>query len=179
LVTLAAAPWRDDPFILSENAMRWITLPVCAVALVACAKSETPADTTKAAAATPVPAVAPAPAKLQLSDVAGKWNVKAMNAAGDTTLLTYEMTATADTTGWSIKFADRPNPVAAHVMADGDSIILKAGPYPSALRKGVQVSIDGSSHLQDGKLVGMTTAHYSVKTADSVRTIKTEGTRMP
>jgi hypothetical protein len=179
LVTLAAAPWRDDPFILSENAMRWITLPVCAVALVACAKSETPADTTKAAAATPVPAAAPAPAKLQLSDVAGKWNVKAMNEAGDTTLVSYVLTATGDTTGWTIQFADRPAPVAAHVTADGDSVVLKAGPYPSVLRKGVQVSTDGALHLRDGKLVGMTTAHYSVKTADSVRKIKTEGTRAP
>jgi hypothetical protein len=33
--------------------------------------------------------------------------------------------------------------------------------------------------MKDGKLVGMTTAHYSVKTADSVRKLKTEGTRMP
>jgi hypothetical protein len=157
--------------------MRWITLPVCAVALVACAKSETPADTTKPAAATPVPAAAPA--KLQLSDVAGKWNMKAMNEAGDTTLVTYVLTATADTTGWNIQFADRPAPVAAHVMADGDSVVLKSGPYPSVLRKGVQVSTDGSLHLRDGKLVGMSTAHYSVKTADSVRKIKMEGTRVP
>ena len=155
--------------------MRWITLPLCAVAVVACAKSEKPADTQQPAAA---PA-AVAPAKLQLADVAGKWNMKTMNEAGDSTLLTYEMTATADTSGWSFNFPDRKTPVPVHVMADGDSIILKAGPYPSALRKGVMVTVDGASHLQDGKLVGMTTAHYSVKTADSVRKIKTEGTRMP
>jgi hypothetical protein len=43
----------------------------------------------------------------------------------------------------------------------------------------VQVSTDGALRLRDGKLVGMTTAHYSVKTADSVRKIKTEGTRAP
>jgi hypothetical protein len=156
-----------------------MTLPLCAAAVVACAKSDKPDATQQAAtAAAPAPA-AVAPAKLQLADVAGKWNVKAMNQAGDTTLLTYVMTATADTTGWTIQFTDRPAPVAAHVMADGDSIILKAGPYPSALRKGVQVTIDGASHLQDGKLIGSTTAHYSVKTADSVRKIKTEATRVP
>ena len=102
-----------------------------------------------------------------------------MNEAGDSTLLTYEMTATADTSGWSFKFPDRKAAVPVHVMADADSIILKAGPYPSALRKGVTVTVDGSSHLKDGKLVGTSTAHYSVKTADSVRKIKTEGTRMP
>ena len=160
--------------------MRWTILPVCAVALVACAKSEKAADTQQAAAApAAAPAPAPAPAKLQLADVAGKGSMKTMNEAGDSTLLTYEMTATADTSGWSFKFPDRKTPVPVHVMADGDSIILKAGPYPSALRKGVTVTVDGSSHMKDGKLVGMTTAHYSVKTADSVRKIKTEGTRMP
>ena len=102
-----------------------------------------------------------------------------MNQAGDTTLLTYELTAMADTAGWTIKFADRKNTIPAHVMADGDSVIMDAGPYPSALRKGVQVTIHGASRLVDGKLVGMTTAHYSVKTADSVRVLKMEGTRMP
>src|SRR5207237_1816046 len=67
-----------------ENAMRWTTLPLCAVALVACAKSEKAADTQQVAAA---PAAAPAPAKLQLANVAGKWNMKVMNEAGDTTLV--------------------------------------------------------------------------------------------
>jgi hypothetical protein len=156
--------------------MRWIALPLCAVAMWGCSKSEKSAATQEETAAG---TAALAPAKLQLADVAGKWNVKAMNEAGDSTLLTYELTATADTSGWSIKFPDRPNPVAVHVMADGDSVIISAGPYPSALRKGVQVTINGSSRMQDGKLVGMTTAHYSVKSADSVRKIRTEGTRMP
>jgi hypothetical protein len=156
--------------------MRLIALPLCAVVLFACAKSE---QTVTKDTATPAPAMAPAPAKVSLGDVAGKWTVKAMNQAGDTTLLTYVLTATADTAGWTIQFADRKNTVPAHVMADADSIIIDAGPYPSALRKGVQVTIHGASRLVDGKLVGMTTAHYSVKTADSVRVIKTEGTRMP
>jgi len=156
--------------------MRWMTLPLCAATVVACAKSDKPDAAQQGAA--PAPA-AVGPAKLQLADVAGKWNVKAMNEAGDTTLVTYVMTATADTTGWSFQFSDRPGPIAVHVMADGDSIMVKAGPYPSALRKGVQVSTDGAVRLQDGKLVGASTAHYSVKTADSVRKIKTEATRAP
>jgi hypothetical protein len=158
--------------------MRWITLPLCAGALVACAKSEKTAATQETAVAA-APAPAAVPAKLQLADVAGKWNVKAMNEAGDSTLVTYELIATPDTTGWSIKFADRPKPIAARVVVDGDSVILDAGPYPSALRKGVQVTTHGAYRLQDGKLVGMTTAHYTVKSADSVRKIKQEGTRAP
>ena len=167
--------------LLPEHTMRWTILPLCAVALVACAKSEKAADTQQVAAApaAAAPAPAPAPAKLQLADVAGKWNMKAMNEAGDSTLVTYVLTATADTTGWTMQFADRKEPVAAHVMADGDSIVLKAGPYPSALRKGVKVTTESSARLLDGKLVGNTIAHYSVKTADSVRKIKMEGTRAP
>jgi len=34
-------------------------------------------------------------------------------------------------------------------------------------------------HLQNGMLKGTTIAHYSVKTADSVRTLMTEGTKKP
>jgi hypothetical protein len=161
--------------------MRWIALPLCAIALVACSKSESSAgkDTAAAAAAAAATPVAAAPAKLALADVAGKWNVKATNQAGDTTLVTYVMTATADTAGWNIQFTDRKTPLPMHVVADADSLIIDAGPYSSALRKNVQVTTHGSLHMQNGMLVGMTTAHYSVKTADSVRMVKMEATRMP
>jgi hypothetical protein len=158
--------------------MRPITILCCAVALGACAKSEkAPADTTPAAA---TPAPPPPPPALKLSDVAGKWNVAGKNEAGDSTLVTYVFTATADTTGWSIKFPNRAKPVPVKVVAvSGDSIVIHAGPYPSVLRKGVNVWTEGPIRLQDGKLVGTVLAHYSVKTADSVRRVRTEGTRAP
>jgi hypothetical protein len=95
-------------------------------------------------------------------------------------LVTYVFTATANSDGWSIKFPDRARPVPVKVVAvAGDSVVIDAGPYPSVLRKGVQVRTHGAMRLQDGKLVGTTIAHYSVKTADSVRTVRMEGTRVP
>ncbi len=155
--------------------MRRIALLFAATALAACAKSDQPAADTAAAAPTPPPA----PPPITLADVAGKWNVKGMNAAGDSTLVTYEFNATADTNGWNLTFPNRP-PVPVRVVAvAGDSVTIEAGPYASVLRRGVQVRTQGALRLVDGKLVGMTTARYNVKTADSVRVVRTEGTRAP
>ena len=52
-----------------------------------------------------------------------------------------------------------------------------AGPYESVLRKGVKVTTHSVFRLQDGKLVGTTVAHYAIKGADSVRNLRSEGTR--
>jgi len=155
--------------------MRRIALLSCAAVLIGCAKSDQPAaDTTPVA-----PPPAPPPKTIALSDVAGKWNVKGMNEAGDSTLVTYVFNATADTTGWTMTFPGR-KPVPVHVVGvSGDSIMIEAGPYPSVLRKGVNVRTSGAFRLQDGKIVGMTTARYSVKTADSVRKVRTEGMKAP
>jgi hypothetical protein len=150
---------------------RFAVLCCCAAAVVGCAKSENkpPADS-----ATPPP-----PPALSLADVAGKWSVKAMNEARDTTLLTYELYATADTSGWTITFPNR-KAIPAHVMATGgDSLVIDAGPYESALRKGVQVTTHGVLRLQGGTLAGLTVAHYKTAKPDSVRRIAIEGTRTP
>jgi len=154
--------------------MRRFALLCCAAVIAGCAKKdEVPADT-PAAAMTP-----PAPAPIALADVAGKWNVTGKNEAGDSTLVTYTLTTTADTTGWTITFPNRrPVPVRV-VSVSGDSIVISAGPFESVLRRGVQVRTTGPLRLSDGKLVGSTTARYSVKTADSVRVIRMEGTRIP
>jgi hypothetical protein len=46
--------------------------------------------------------------------------------------------------------------------------------------KGVQVWTRSVFHLQNGMLRGTTVAHYSgLKTADSVRTLMTDGVRKP
>jgi hypothetical protein len=55
--------------------------------------------------------------------------------------------------------------------------MLAAGPYPSVRRKGVQVTTYSTARLQGGSLTGNTTAHYKVKSADSVLTLTTSGTR--
>jgi hypothetical protein len=142
--------------------------------LFACAKADTANTDTAAVAAAPAQ-----PAPIMMADVAGTWDVKVMPEVGDSTLLTYEMTATGDAVGWTIKFPDRAKPEPVRVTVDADSIITEAGPYPSALRKGATVTVQGSLRLQDGKLVGRSVAHYSGNTADSVRTVRLEGTKRP
>ena len=151
--------------------------------LVGCAKSEQAAkDSASAAAASEMAAPAPAPAPppaLSLSAVAGKWQVKSVPASGTDTMSTnYTLTATADTTGWMIVFPSGVK-VPMHVSVSGDSLIEKTGTFPSQRRKGVKVMTEGTMRLQDGKLVGMTTAHYASKGADSVLHLRTEGTKMP
>lgn len=99
--------------------------------------------------------------------------------AGDSTLITYVVNATADTTGWTITFPGRPAIPMRVVGVAGDSVMIEAGPYASALRRGVQVRTTGAFRLQDGKLVGHNVAHYNVRTADSVLMLRSEGTKRP
>ena len=96
--------------------------------------------------------------------------------SGDTSATTYVLTAMAKTSGWSLTFPGRA-PVAARVTVDGDSIMIAAGPYASVRRKGVQVTTNSVTRLQNGGLVGNTTAHYKVKSADSVLFLSTTGAR--
>jgi hypothetical protein len=150
----------------------------CAAALIGCRKSENRAAADTAAATETAAAAPAAPAGISLADVAGKWNMRTTNEAGDSTLVTYVLNATADPAGWTINFKNRP-PVPVRVTVSGDSIITDAGPYESVLRKGVQVTTHGVSRLQGGKLVGITVAHYATSGPDSVRRVRTEGTRAP
>jgi hypothetical protein len=160
--------------------VRHFAMCCCAVVLVGCTKTkeqpamEAPADTSPAAAA---PGALAAPAPIALADVAGKWTVRVMPETGDSTLLTYEMVAGADTSGWSLHFPKRPPYPIRVVGVAGDSIVIEAGPYESALRKGVQVKTHGVLRLKDGKLVGETTAHYKTTRPDSVLRLRAEGTR--
>lgn len=154
--------------------MRRFALCCCAVALVACAKTETPPakDSTAAAAA-------PAPAPLTYADIAGKWAMKTMAEGSDSVLVSYEMVAGKDSTGWSLTFPNRPAvPVRVLSMA-GDSVVTEAGPYESVLRKGVKVSTHSVTRLKDGGLVGTTVAHYTVTGPDSLKNLHTAGTRVP
>lgn len=157
--------------------MRCIALCCCAVVLAGCNKpKEQPPAAEAPAAASATPAAPPAPAPIALADLAGKWNMRTMPENSDSTLISYEMVATGDTTGWVFHFPKR-KPVPVHVAVGGDSLVLNAGPYESVLRKGVQVTTHSVSRLQDGKLVGATTAHYKTSGPDSVRQLRVEGTR--
>ena len=154
--------------------MRRFSVVLVLAALSACKPAEKPAAE-PAMAPAPAPA---APAAINLADVAGNWTVKTMREGSDTVMITYTIAATADTTGWMVTLPGR-KPMAMMVSTSGDSVMTSMGPYASVLRKGVQVSTNGSFHLVGGKLVGHMTAHYSVKTADSVVALRTEGEKMP
>ena len=145
--------------------------------VAACAKKEEPAkDTT--AAMTPAPAPAPAPT-LALADVAGKWQFNSVPMAGkDTSPTKYVLTATADTTGWTLTFPDK-QVVPVKVTVSGDSVQLASAEFKSQRRKGVKVTTETTLRLSDGKLSGVTTAHYAKAGADSVLQLKSEGTRAP
>ena len=159
-----------------------IAICCCAAVLAGCAKKDNAAvDTSSAMASstttTTTTTPPPAPATIKLADVAGKWTMRSVPASGtDTTATTYVLTATSKTSGWTIKFPGRAA-IPAKVTVDGDSIMIDAGPYASVRRKGVQVTTHSVSRLQGGSLTGSTTAHYKVKTPDSVLTLNTNGSR--
>jgi hypothetical protein len=142
-----------------------------ALLLAACDK---PAEKPAAAAAPPPP---PAATPINLADVAGTWEMKTMPEVGDSVLLVYTIKASGADTGWTITFAGR-KPMPMTVMVMGDSIMTDVAPYESMLRKGVKVSTHGIMHIKDGQMVGTTIAHYS-KGPDTVRTLRTVGTKKP
>ncbi len=157
--------------------MRRLALYCCTIVLAGCggSKDQPPAEE-MAADTTAAPA---APAPIALSDVAGKWKVNVMSESGDTTYFTFEMVATADTSGWAFHFP-KGKPVPVRVVAvEGDSVVTEAGPFQSNIRKGVQTTARTVNRVQDGKLMGMTTARYKVKGPDTVSTYRFEGTRAP
>jgi hypothetical protein len=162
---------------------RTTRIAICcsAAVLTACAKKDNAAvDTTGSSSASTTTAStttpAPAPTPANLADFAGKWNVRSVPVSGDTTATTYVLTATSSSTGWSLKFPGRA-PVAARITVAGDSVEMDAGPYQSVRRKGVTVTTNSGLRIQNGTLVGTTTAHYKVKTPDSVLVLNSTGTR--
>ena len=143
--------------------------------LVACGKSDIQptSDTTAAAPATPG-----SQAASSLPDVAGKWKLRTMDEAGGN-VVESGLTATADTSGWTLTRPDGKTVPVRVVAIGGDSIVTEAGPYESAVRKGVQVRSRMVLRLKEGKLVGTTEARYSVKGRDSVANRPAEATRVP
>jgi hypothetical protein len=115
---------------------------------------------------------------LSLDQLAGSWTMQALNAAGDSTLVEYVMSGTADPASWTMTFPGR-DPIAMMVSVEGDSMMFHVGPYSSALRDDVMVTTEGASRLENGMLMGTFTARYTVPTADSVLVGRLAGTKMP
>src|SRR4051812_35938040 len=152
-----------------------------AAVLAGCAKKDNAAvDSTSAvgsltSSSTATTSTTPAP--IQASDVAGVWNVRAVPVSGDTTAAsTYVLTATSNTSGWTVTFPGSP-PTQGKVTIDGDSIVIDRGPFTSPTLKGVPVTTKYVMRLQGGNLVGTNTAHFKLKTHDSVTVSNTVGTR--
>ena len=156
----------------------------CGVAfLVGCGKSDGAADSdakrTSDSAAAAMSSGAMASAPLALSDLAGKWRIRAMPQGGtDTTTTEFTLTATSTTEGWTFAFPNGPT-VPVRVMVSGDSVVTDAGPYKSVRRKGMDVTTHSAFRKDGEKIVGTTMAKYSTKGADSTLTLRTEGVRIP
>ena len=159
---------------------------ICTAAVLAgCGKPDSRAadehvamDTSAAAA--PAGQAAPAPeATMSLAAIAGKWNMRTMDEDGKNPVHAV-LTATADTSGWTMTAPNRkPVPVRV-VSVAGDSIVTERGPYESFILKGVQVRTRNVSRLQDGQLVGVTEAHYALEDGrDSVSRRPSVGVRAP
>ncbi len=145
--------------------MRTFIACCSAALLIACSKTER--QQARSPASTPA---------VSLSSFAGTWQVRVANQAGDS-VLAYQLVATADPSGWRILLPNRSPIPANSVTISGDSVVTEAGPFESALRKGVQVQTHGVLRLQGDRLVGYTIAHYATKSADSVVRLNIQGTR--
>lgn len=150
--------------------------------VAACAKKEEPAKDTAAAmtsAAAPAPAASAAPSGA-LANVAGTWDFASTPTSGkDMTPTKWTLNAKADTLGWTMVFPDK-QVVPLKVSVVGDSIKLSSAEFNSQRRKDAKVTTETVLHLADGKLTGLTNAHYAgSKGADSALTLKSEGTKQP
>ena len=149
------------------------------VLIAACsADNEVEGDSALQAAAA---AVTPAPTAptISLSQLAGKWNLRAVPESGaDTTPTLVVLNATADTTGWTMTLPNQP-PVPLRVRISGDTLMTESAEYESARRKGVKVTTRSMMWMQGDSMVGTTIGRYSVAGPDSVLRLRTVGKRAP
>lgn len=146
-----------------RNVIRRSLALACVVLIAACAsRTIPPADVTES---------------VSLADMAGTWNMRTLNMPGDSVLVTYEIFATNDVSGWTLTFSGR-DPIPVRVIeVSGDSVIIDAGPYPSALQHGVTVSTRFDMKLQGERLTGLITAVYDMPQGQTTVPLRAEGTR--
>jgi hypothetical protein len=113
-----------------------------------------------------------------LAKFAGRWQVRARNEVGDT-LPSHVLTATADSTGWTITFPDRPPIPVRIVEASGDVVVMQTEPYESVLRPGVRVTVQFVERVNGDRTSGRLLALYDVAGSNAVLRGVTEGTRIP
>ena len=156
---------------------RWVTVVFTAL-LLGCAREGAVEEETATEDTT---AMAPETAGIELADVAGTWTMRGTTEAGEAAP-PYELTATADPSGWSFRFPELPDrgtiPVRV-VHVEGDSIVTETESFESAIRSDVQVWTHAVYRLEGDRLVGDLVAHYETTEPDSVLHIRSEGTRAP
>ena len=152
--------------------MGWTVL-----ALVGCSRpADKPAETADVEATTTAEA---APASVSLADIAGTWSVRITLREDPSKNVTYDMTATSDSSGWSIRFPGG-DPIPLRVVAiEGDSIVTEAGPFASQMRKGLQAHSRVVTRFQGDKVIGTVDVRYEDAGPDSVAHLDLEGTRKP
>ncbi len=149
---------------------------VCALTIVACARSErreadtatsaaTPAGATSAAANAPS---APTAAPISIAQVKGKWQGKTMPASKDTVVGTWTLDATQDTSKWVTSFTNGPK-VPVHIVSiAGDSIVAQMGPYKSVTAR-QSVTTRVINHVHGDTLVGTFEMHLVAKPDSVIR----------
>lgn len=155
---------------------RWLALAL-GIALMGCAQEETAEDEM----VEDTTAMAPEPAGPSLADFAGTWLFTGTTETGQTPP-PYELTATADVSGWTFRFPDLPEQgdIPVRVLeVSGDSVVTETDRFESALRPGLQVWTHTVYRREGDRLVGDLVAHYETTGADSVLNIAVEGTRAP
>jgi hypothetical protein len=100
---------------------------------------------------------------LKPADVAGTWafenNVK--NAAGQDTVVSSELSVSADAKTWVTHLAGR-DPVTTRVVAmAGDSVVTESGPFKSVARAGQTVMTRETFHFKGDAAWGTIEARYS------------------
>lgn len=153
--------------------MRKMLLAVAAVALTACAKSETPADTT--AMAPPPP---PPPAALTAAQVAGTWHGQS-RMEGDTATVKWTLTSTSDSTGNFM--VDGTKDAVPYTSAySGDSLVASSSPFPDPRNaKGPKIVFRSVGRMSDGKLMGTFTDALASKPDSVVARGTWEATKAP
>ena len=150
--------------------MRITALIGVAVVVAACSSKDAPpaADTT---------AMAPAPAAPSVASSTGMWDVNVMPVGKDTVVTSYVLDAT-DSTAWKFVFTGRTDTIPMRRTGQsGDTLMTEAGPFPSGIRSGQQVSVKTKSWMQGGQMMMSVDAHYSDHPADSIVKLRAVGTR--
>ena len=129
---------------------------ICLTATTAVAQRPAAKPAARQAANSPAAGLKPA-------DVAGTWTLQnsVKNTAGQDTVVSSELTVSADAKTWTTHLAGR-DPVVTRVVAmAGDSVVTESGPFPSVARPGQKVRTQETFHFKGNDAWGAIVAYYS------------------